>query len=93
MNRMIPQMFLYGLACVLTVQSRENAIISLLPLFWKKKDAYEIIWLCVRVVFPDVVRQRLGKHVSAATNTQATIEELLDAAFSMRSVFYQTFNT
>jgi hypothetical protein len=31
-----------------------------------------------------------GKNVTAATNTQATIEELLDASFSMRSVSYQT---
>jgi hypothetical protein len=35
---------------------------------------------------PIVARQRLGKHVPAATNTQATIEVLLDASFSMRSV-------
>jgi hypothetical protein len=35
-----------------------------------------------------VARQRLGKNVTAATNTHATIEELLDASFSMRSVSY-----
>jgi hypothetical protein len=33
-----------------------------------------------------VARQRLGKHVSAATNTHATIGGLFDAVFSMRSV-------
>jgi hypothetical protein len=33
--------------------------------------------------------QWLGKHVPAATNTHAAIEELLDAPFSMRSVSYQ----
>jgi hypothetical protein len=35
-----------------------------------------------------VARQQLGKHISAATNTRATIE-LLDAVFSMRPVPYQ----
>jgi hypothetical protein len=38
---------------------------------------------------PIVARQRLGKNVTAATNTQATIEELLDASFSMRCASYQ----
>jgi hypothetical protein len=32
-----------------------------------------------------VARQRLGKHVPAAKNTYATIEELLDAVFSVVS--------
>jgi hypothetical protein len=32
---------------------------------------------------PIVARQRLGRDVTAVTNTQATIEELLDASFSM----------
>jgi hypothetical protein len=36
-----------------------------------------------------VVRQRLGKNVTAETNTHATIEEFFDASFSMRSVSYQ----
>jgi hypothetical protein len=36
-----------------------------------------------------VARQRLGKHVPAAMNTHATIEELLDVAFYMRLVSYQ----
>jgi hypothetical protein len=31
-------------------------------------------------------RQRLGKHVPAATDTHATIEVLLETAFSIRSV-------
>jgi hypothetical protein len=38
---------------------------------------------------PFVARQRLGKNVTAATNTHAKINELLDASFSMRSVSYQ----
>jgi hypothetical protein len=33
--------------------------------------------------------QRLCKHVPAATNTHATIEELLNAIFSMWSLLYQ----
>jgi hypothetical protein len=33
-----------------------------------------------------VARQRLGKNLTVAMNTHATIEELLDASFSMRSV-------
>jgi hypothetical protein len=41
------------------------------------------------VYFPIVARQRFGKNVTAATNTQGTIEELLNASFSMRSVSYQ----
>jgi hypothetical protein len=43
--------------------------------------------LCLYVYPPIVARQRLGKNVTAATNTHATIE-LLDA-FYMRSVSYQ----
>jgi hypothetical protein len=41
-------------------------------------------------VYPPVVdKQRLGKNVTAATNTDATIEELLDASFSLRSLSYE----
>jgi hypothetical protein len=37
-----------------------------------------------------VARQRLGKkNVTKVTNTHATIEELLDASFSMLPVSYQ----
>jgi hypothetical protein len=36
-----------------------------------------------------VARQRLGRNVTAVTNIQATIEELLDASFSMWPVSYQ----
>jgi hypothetical protein len=36
--------------------------------------------------------QMLSKHVPAAMNTHATIEELLDALFSMRFVSYQVPN-
>jgi hypothetical protein len=41
-------------------------------------------------VYPaNVARQRLGKNITAATNTHAAIELLLDGSFSMRSVSYQ----
>jgi hypothetical protein len=36
-----------------------------------------------------VARQRLGRNVTAVTNTHTTIEELVHASFSMRSVSYQ----
>jgi hypothetical protein len=36
-----------------------------------------------------VARQRLSKNVIAVTNTHATIEELLDASFSVWPVSYQ----
>jgi hypothetical protein len=35
-----------------------------------------------------VVRQRLGKNTTAATNAHTAIEELLDASFSMLSMSY-----
>jgi hypothetical protein len=38
---------------------------------------------------PIVARQRLDRNITAVTNTHATIEELLDASFSMRPVSYQ----
>jgi hypothetical protein len=34
----------------------------------------------------DTARQQLGKQVSASTDTQATVEELLGTMFSIRSV-------
>jgi hypothetical protein len=36
-----------------------------------------------------IVWQRLGTHVPAATNSQATIEYILYASFSIRFVSYQ----
>jgi hypothetical protein len=41
------------------------------------------------VVPPIVDKQRLSEHVPVTTNAHATIEELLDAVFSMRSVSYK----
>jgi hypothetical protein len=45
--------------------------------------------LCLYVYIPNFARQQLGKYVTAATNTHATIEKLLDTSFSMQSVSYQ----
>jgi hypothetical protein len=74
----------------------------LLSLFKKNEYAYEMKLLSVCVCIPPIVasqrlgknplivsRQRLGRNVTAVTNTQATIEELLDASFSMWPVSYQ----
>jgi hypothetical protein len=38
---------------------------------------------------PIVARKRLDRNITAVTNTHATIEELLDAPFSMWPVSYQ----
>jgi hypothetical protein len=38
---------------------------------------------------PIVARQRFGRNVTAVTNTHATIEEFLDASFSMWPVPYE----
>jgi hypothetical protein len=45
--------------------------------------------LCLYVYPTIVARQRLGKNITAATNTHTIIGELLDASFSMQSVLYQ----
>jgi hypothetical protein len=45
--------------------------------------AHQYVYLLI------VARQRLSKNITAAANTHATIEEVLDASFSMRSVSYQ----
>jgi hypothetical protein len=48
---------------------------------------HQSVWL---YVYPLIVAtQRLSKNVTVAMNTHATIEELVDASFSMRSVSYQ----
>jgi hypothetical protein len=43
--------------------------------------------VCVSLI---VAGQRLGKIVTAATNTHSTTEELLGMSFSIRSVSYQS---
>jgi hypothetical protein len=42
--------------------------------------------LSVCMCIQPVARQRLGEIVAAATNTHATVEELLHAPFSIRSL-------
>jgi hypothetical protein len=61
-----------------------------------------LLSLCVCLCIPPIVarqrlgnnpplvdRRRLGRNVTAVTNTHATIEELLDASFSVWPVSYQ----
>jgi hypothetical protein len=45
--------------------------------------------LCVYVYSSNIARQLHGKYFTAATNTHATIEKLLNASFLMRSVPYE----
>jgi hypothetical protein len=54
-------------------------------LYFKQiEEAYEITLLSVcRCISPVFVRQKLDKDVPAATSAYVTIEELLDAVFSM----------
>jgi hypothetical protein len=40
-------------------------------------------------IFQIVARQRLGKNVAETKNTHATVEDLMDSSFSMRSVSHQ----
>jgi hypothetical protein len=47
------------------------------------------VCLSVCVSPPIVARQRLDRNVTAVTNKFSTIEELLDASFSMWPVSYQ----
>jgi hypothetical protein len=44
--------------------------------------------VCMRIT-PIVARQRLGKHVLTTTNKHGTIQEMLDASFSMRFMSHQ----
>jgi hypothetical protein len=46
--------------------------------------------VCVCMCPTIVARQGLSKSVTAAMNTHATIEKLLEVSFSVRSVSYQT---
>jgi hypothetical protein len=40
--------------------------------------------VCVYVYPPNVARERLGKNVTAAKNTHATLEELLDLSYERK---------
>jgi hypothetical protein len=47
--------------------------------------------VCLYVNPPTVARQLLGKNVTAATNTHATVEELSEESFSLRSTCDEFF--
>jgi hypothetical protein len=47
------------------------------------------VYVLVSVYPPIVARQRFGRNVTAVTNIHATIEELLDASFSMWPLSYE----
>jgi hypothetical protein len=79
----------------------DTFFISLLSLFLKNKRICDHIAVCdpprliSRIVEREntaAVRQRLGKHVPTAMNTNATTEELVDEVFSVRSMLYQKLN-
>jgi hypothetical protein len=69
----------YAQNCIVAVQLRPKLECSN-KFQWQSPISYHdiITW--------SVARQRLDKHLSAATNKQEIIEEYLEAAFSMRSV-------
>jgi hypothetical protein len=47
---------------------------------------HSVCLFAYRLIF---ARQQLGKNLTAAKNTHKTVDDLLDAWFSMRSVSYQ----
>jgi hypothetical protein len=47
------------------------------------------VCVCIYVYPPIVARQRLGRNVTAVTNTHATVEKLLDTLLSVWPVSYQ----
>jgi hypothetical protein len=69
---------------------KSKFFLAYFPYFEKIKGRLMSSPCSVPVCIPLIVaRQRLGKHILAATNTHATIEELLDAAFYVRCVSYR----
>jgi hypothetical protein len=89
---------------ILVVSSTTQSHFSLISYFEKNKSrlmrsrSCPCVCVCVSSVVarqrlgknpPVVARQRLGRNVTAVTNTLATIEELLDASFSVWPVSYQ----
>jgi hypothetical protein len=71
--------------CLPVGKSKCFSLLSIL----KKKKVHDITLLCV-CILPIVARQRLGKYFPAATNTLATLEELLAPSFSMQCVSCQS---
>jgi hypothetical protein len=56
------------------------------------------VYLCIPIIYANqrlgknlliVARQRLGRNVAVVTNRHATIEELLEASFSLWPLSYQ----
>jgi hypothetical protein len=79
--------------CVCVFQS--TCFLVYLPYFEKNKSRLIRLFCSESVsILPFFARQRLGKHVPAATNTHATIEKLLDSSLSMWQIgdyFFQEF--
>jgi hypothetical protein len=54
---------------------------------------YETFYICepiITCVYPSIVaRQRVGRNVTTAMNTHATVEKFLDTSFYRRPVLYQ----
>jgi hypothetical protein len=68
-----------------TVANERGRSLFLQCIMYRRR--FTIDYLCVLLVGDGVIRRpRLGKNVTAATNTGATLDKLLDASFSMRSV-------
>jgi hypothetical protein len=80
------------------------SVLAYFPNFEKKNErslfrSHCSLYVCVHperqktgIVEPEetaVARQRLAKHLPASTNTHTTVEELLDAVFSVMSVSYK----
>jgi hypothetical protein len=68
-----------------------NDFLAYFPILKNRVDLWDHVGVCVcGCVSPVIVpRQRLGRNVTAVTNTYATVEELLDASFSLWLVPYQ----
>jgi hypothetical protein len=69
----------------LTFECLNQSLGNLVCISWHLSPSQRFIYnslpsVCFCIYIPPiVVRQRLGKNVTAATNTHATMEELLDA--------------
>jgi hypothetical protein len=73
----MPALHILELYCRDNTASHSSSSVSLLSL---------CACMCTSSI---TVRQQLGKYVPMATNTHATMEELLEASFSMSSMLYQ----
>jgi hypothetical protein len=99
-SRVCTFQFLPGIASAGFLRSEshgthENSLLSLflrLPqpggcIYFLQEQGFDITLLCVCIRMPLIAaRQRLGNHVTAATNTHKTMEELLNPSFSVWSL-------